>query len=125
MTDGFQPADGRPSRDGGFLGLVVDGSLANGIDVRLDPGTAIEKVKVGTFVTIRGTENQFFGVVTDVALGSTDPRLKHGSVDLEDPFISQVLLGTAPVKPSVLAESIKICRSWMASRSPLTPSIRA
>ena len=94
MTDGFQPVDGRASRAGGFLGLVVDGSLANGIDVRLDAATAIENVKVGTFVTIQGSENQFFGVVTDVALGSTDPRLKHGSVDLEDPFISQVLLGT-------------------------------
>ena len=94
MTDGFQPMDGRPGQDGGFLGLVVDGSLSNGIDVRLDQDTSIENVKVGTFVTIRGNENQFFGVVTDVALGSTDPRLKHGSVDLEDPFISQVLLGT-------------------------------
>ena len=94
MTDGFQLTDGQPGRDGGFLGLVVEGSLASGIDVRLDPGTAIENIKVGTFVTIRGNENQFFGVVTDVALGSTDPRLKHVSVDLEDPFISQTLLGT-------------------------------
>ena len=94
MTDGFQPTNGRPSSDGGFLGLVVEGSLANGIDVRLDADTAIENIKVGTFVTIRGNENQFFGVVTDVALGSTDPRLKHVSVDLEDPFICQTLLGT-------------------------------
>ena len=94
MTDGFQPTNGQASRDGGFLGVVVDGSLANGIDVRLDPGTSIESVKVGTFVTIRGSEHQFFGVVTDVALGSTDPRLKHLSIDLEDPFISQALLGT-------------------------------
>jgi DNA helicase HerA-like ATPase len=94
MTDGFQPTDGQVSRDGGFLGLVVDGSLTNGIDVRLDPGTSIESVKVGTFVTIQGSGHQFFGVVTDVALGSTDPRLKHGSVDLGNPFISQALSGT-------------------------------
>ena len=94
MTDGFQPTDGQPSRDGVFLGLVVDGSLANGIDVRLDPGTSNESVKVGTFVTIRGSKHQFFGVVTDVALGSTDPRLKHLPIDLDDPFVSQALLGT-------------------------------
>ena len=94
MTDGFQATDGQASRDGGFLGLVVDGSLANGIDVRLDPDTSIESVKVGTFVTIRGSDHQFFGVVTDVALGSTDQRLKHGSIDLGNPFISQALLGT-------------------------------
>ncbi len=94
MTDGFQSVNGQSGRDGGLLGLVVDGSLANGIEVRLDSSTSVEKVKVGTFVTIRGGEHQFFGVVTDVALGSTDPRLKQLSVDVEDPFISQALLGT-------------------------------
>ena len=94
MTDGFQSVNGQSVRDGGLLGLVVDGSLANGIEVRLDAGTSVEKVKVGTFVTIRGGEHQFFGVVTDVALGSTDPRLKQLSVDVEDPFISQAFLGT-------------------------------
>ena len=94
MIDGFHSADGQAAREGGFLGLVVDGSLANGIEVRLDSGTSVEKVKVGTFVTIQGAEHQFFGVVTDVALGNTDPRLKQVSVDVEDPFVSQALLGT-------------------------------
>ena len=94
MIDGFHSADGQVAREGGFLGLVVDGSLANGIEVRLDSGTSVEKVKVGTFVTIQGAEHQFFGVVTDVALGNTDPRLKQVSVAVEDPFVSQALLGT-------------------------------
>ena len=94
MTDGFNSSDGHTSQDGGFLGRVVDGSLANGIEVRLDTGTSVEKVKVGTFITIRGSEHQFFGVITDVALGNTDPRLKQVSVDVENPFISDALLGT-------------------------------
>ena len=94
MTGGPWSTDGRLGPDEGFLGLVVEGSLAQGIDVRLDPGASVESVKVGAFVTIRGSGHQFFGVVTDVALGSTDPRLKHGSVDLENPFISQALSGT-------------------------------
>ena len=89
-----QSTDGRSSPEGGFLGLVVDGSLANGIEVRLDREASVEDVKVGAFVTIRGSGHQFFGVVTDVSLGSADPRLKHGSVDLADPFISQALSGT-------------------------------
>ena len=83
-----QPTDGRMAPDEGFLGLVVDGSLANGIEVRLDREASVENVKVGAFVTIRGSGHQFFGVVTDVSLGTADPRLKHGSVDLADPFIS-------------------------------------
>ncbi|HEU0022544.1 MAG TPA: ATP-binding protein, partial [Dehalococcoidia bacterium] len=36
----------------------------------------------------------FFGVVTDIALGSSDPRLKHGPPEVEDPFIAQMVSGT-------------------------------
>lgn len=86
--------DGAGSPDGAFLGLVTDGSLANGVEVRLDPGTSTEDVKVGAFVTIQGTQHRFFGVATDVALGSSDSRLKHLLPGLDDPFISQTLLGT-------------------------------
>jgi len=102
MTDGLQ----RPSEDGGTaqvqppgsgdatLGVVVDGSLSQGVEVRLDPDASVEDIKVGTFITIRGAHNNFFGVVTDVALGSTDPRLKHTPPQVDDPFIAQVLAGT-------------------------------
>lgn len=102
MTDGLQ----RQSEDGGTapaqrpgsgdaaLGLVVDGSLSQGVEVRLDPDASVEDIKVGTFITIRGTHNNFFGVVTDVSLGSTDPRLKHTPPQGDAPFIAQVLAGT-------------------------------
>ena len=36
------------------LGMVVAGSLADGVEVRLDPDTSTEDIKVGTFVTIQG-----------------------------------------------------------------------
>ena len=78
----------------GFLGVVVEGSLTQGVEVRLDPGTSVENVKVGTFVTIQGSQYRFFGVATDIALGNSDQRLKHLPLDLGDPFISQALLGT-------------------------------
>ena len=94
MTDGFNLADASPGQNGSFLGLVLDGSLAQGVELRLDAGTSVENVKVGTFVTIQGSEHRFFGVITDISLGSTDPRLKHVPPNLEDPFISQALLGT-------------------------------
>ena len=77
-----------------FLGLVVEGSLSQGVEVRLDPGTSVENIKVGTFVTIQGSQYRFFGVATDIALGNSDARLKHLPLDLGDPFISQALLGT-------------------------------
>jgi DNA helicase HerA-like ATPase len=82
------------AQEGDFLGLVVDGSLTNGLEVRLDPATSVENVKVGTFVTIQGSQHRFFGVATDVALGASDPRLKHSPPQADEAFISQVLLGT-------------------------------
>ncbi|MGH2544351.1 MAG: helicase HerA domain-containing protein, partial [Ardenticatenaceae bacterium] len=78
----------------GRLGMVVAGSLTDGMEVRLDPATSIEDIKVGTFVNIQGQALRFFGVVTDIALGSTDPMLRLTPPDVSNPFIAQVVSGT-------------------------------
>ena len=79
---------------GALLGMVVEGSLTNGLEVRLSASASVERVKVGTFVTIEGAESRFFGVVTDIALGSTDPRLKYTPLPEGDDFITSALQGT-------------------------------
>ena len=76
------------------LGMVIDGSVSNGVEVRLDPGVSVEQIKVGTFVTLQGSDNRFFGVVTDIGLGSTDPRMKYIPLPSDDPFVIQALQGT-------------------------------
>ena len=86
------------SPEGSPLGLVIEGSLTNGVEIRLDPGTSVEEVKAGTFVTIQGSQSRFFGVVTDISLGSTDPRLKHTPPQVDDPFVAQVVEGTVAKK---------------------------
>ena len=98
MTDGGQPGPEDLTQDLAkdlpkdfeerALGLVVGGSLAHGVEVRLDDGgqSSVEDIKVGTFVTIQGSKYRFFGVVTDLALGSSDPRLKHSPPEVADPF---------------------------------------
>ena len=90
MTDGSSPAlpQGKP------LGMVVEGSLTKGVEIRLDPSTSVEDMKVGTFVTVQGERLRFFGVVTEVSLGAADPGLKYTPPDVEDPFIAQVIAGT-------------------------------
>ena len=77
------------------LGMVVEGSLTKGVEIRLDPSTSVEDIKVGTFVTLQGKSTRFFGVVTDITLGAADPRLKYTPPDVQDPFIAQVVSGTA------------------------------
>jgi len=76
------------------LGMVVSGSLTEGMEVRLDGNTSIEKVKVGTFINIQGRDLQFFGVLTDVSLNSTDPSLRLTPPDVSNPFVFDVVSGT-------------------------------
>ena len=94
-------------KPGAQLGLVVDGSLANGVEVRLSRQTSVEDLKVGTFVTIKGDRGNFFGAITEIALDSSDQRLKHTPPDLDDPFIAQAVKGTVAFgKISVLANLV-------------------
>ena len=86
------PAGSTPAR----LGLVVGGSLSQGVEVRLDSHGegSVEDVKVGTFVTIQGRTYRFFGVVTDISLGATDARLRHSPPDVDDPLVAEIVSGT-------------------------------
>ena len=93
MNTNSPPASGAPA--GNRLGMVLSGSLAEGMEVRLDPDTPIEEIKVGAFVNIQGKRSRFFAVVTDVALGSTDPTLKLTPPDVSNPYVAEVVSGTA------------------------------
>ena len=79
------------------LGLLVSGSLAEGLAARLDPGVLIEDVRLGKFVKIIGQKYEYFCLVTDVQLDAAnadvlrDPPGDRGTVDK---FLRQVLNGT-------------------------------
>ena len=98
-TNGF-PFPGSPAGGvlpaGAPLGMVVAGSLTQGVEIRLNPSgeTLVEDVKVGAFVTIQGRKYRFFGVVTDLELNSSDPRLRHTPPDAGNPAVAEALSGT-------------------------------
>ena len=75
------------------LGLVVGGSLSQGVEIRLDPdgNSSVEDLKAGSFVTIHGNKHRFFGVVTDLTLDNADPRIKHNQPPLDNKFINRDL----------------------------------
>ena len=77
------------------LGIVVSGSLARGVEVRLDSAISVEDIAVGRYVTIEGEKRRFFGMITDVTLDASDPRLMTTPPDVSDPFIVEVLCGTS------------------------------
>src|ERR1041385_6056033 len=79
------------------IGLLVAGSVAEGLSARLDPAVAIEDVRLGHFVKIIGQKYEYFCLVTDVQLDSANTdvlRDPPGDPNKIDSFLRQVLSGT-------------------------------
>ncbi|MDA8219671.1 MAG: ATP-binding protein [Dehalococcoidales bacterium] len=77
------------------LGLVVAGSLTDGIEARLDPGVSVEDMAVGRYVVVEGRQRRFFGMVTDVKLATSNPQFAISPPDVSDPFVAEVIDGTS------------------------------
>jgi len=90
---GPRPAEPEPI---GQLGIVVGGSLSEGLVVKLDRSTVIEGLAVGRYVVVRGrTGRRFFSIVTDVQLDALNPLIQKSPPDTSDPFMAHVYAGTA------------------------------
>jgi DNA helicase HerA-like ATPase len=77
------------------LGLVVSGSLSEGLDVRLDSGRSVEDMAVGKYVIIQGQRSRFFAILNDVKLRSTSAEIAWSLPELADDFSREVMAGTA------------------------------
>jgi DNA helicase HerA-like ATPase len=76
------------------LGVIIGGSLSQGLDIKLDRDVAIEGLAVGRYVVARGRRAKFFCMITDVALDSTNPLVTKQPPDVSDPFLAQIYQGT-------------------------------
>jgi DNA helicase HerA-like ATPase len=83
------------SMAGQHLGVVINGSLTHGIEVKLDGAASVEDMAVGRYVTINGLKRRFFGMITDVTLGVVDEQINVTPSDASDPFLKEVLAGTS------------------------------
>jgi uncharacterized protein len=77
------------------LGVVIEGSLTHGIEVKLDSSASVEDMAVGRYVTINGQKRRFFGMITDVTLGVVDDQINVTPADASDPYLAEVLSGTS------------------------------
>ena len=77
------------------LGLVVEGSLVEGLRARLDASASVEDMRVGRFVRIDGDKHDFFCLVTDVQLNATSADVLADPPAPDDGFLRAVLAGTA------------------------------
>ncbi len=83
------------------VGVVVNGSLVAGLEMKLDEWYSVEDIRAGKFVVIEGEKSRFFCMVTDVRLDATNPQVLADPPAEEDDLIRQVL--TARTAPSVAA----------------------
>src|SRR5579884_3584930 len=56
------------------LGVIVRGSLAEGLEMRLAEGKSVEDLRAGEFIVVQGERNAFFALLSDVQLSATHPH---------------------------------------------------
>ena len=76
------------------LGSVIQGSLSHGLEVRLHADVSVEEMRVGKFLVVQGRRSHFFCMLTDVALGTSSPRILANPPTPNDTFLQEVLAGS-------------------------------
>jgi len=76
------------------LGSVIQGSLSQGLEVRLYPDVSVEEMRVGKFLIVRGRRSHFFCMLTDVALGTSSARILANPPEPDNLFLQEVLAGS-------------------------------
>lgn len=96
------------SRSNHHLGIITQGSLSGGLEMRLDAEHSVEDLRVGRFVVVEGKRSRFFSMLTDVTLSAANQSILLNP-PAEDDFILSVLsggstFGTVKVQPMLMME---------------------
>lgn len=57
------------------IGTLLDGSLSEGLRVKLKPGLKVEDAQVGTYVILKGEKFEYFSIITDIVLGGVSDEI--------------------------------------------------
>ncbi len=110
MTSNLPTADpsSAPSSLRSPIGYVIGGSLKEHLTIRLT--VPVQQVQEGSFVVIESGEWLFYGLVTDLQLGATDPRFadEQSEARLPAPLAQQLhgqtLFTNLQVLPALMLE---------------------
>lgn len=93
-----------------LLGTIISGSLTEGFVMRIASSATIEEIKTGKFVSIHGTNYQFFSLITDLTLHVTNqdivlfPPQKHETL-LKKSLEQHDMYATATLKPMLMVNN--------------------
>jgi DNA helicase HerA-like ATPase len=96
------------------IGYIVGGGLREGFRIRLT--VPADEVQEGSFVVCDSGRIRYYGLVTDLQLGSTDPRFADERTDRLQPAVAQALLG------KTLFTTLAMYPTLMMDRGPDEPS---
>ncbi|EKQ70162.1 putative ATPase [Leptolyngbyaceae cyanobacterium JSC-12] len=91
------------------LGSVIQGSLSQGLEVRLHADVSVEDMRVGKFLVVRGRRSRFFCMLTDVTLGTSSPRILVNPPEPDNTFLQEVLAGSSTFGTVNLTPMLMIC----------------
>ena len=77
------------------IGIVVRGSLADGLEMKLCDGRSVEDVRAGRFVVVEGERFRYFSMITNVSLAVSNPQVLLNPPGPEDVLHRRVLEGTS------------------------------
>lgn len=103
------------------LGSVIQGSLSEGLEVRLHPDISVEDMRVGKFLVVQGNRSRFFCLLTDVSLGTASPRILANPPSAEDSFMREVLAGSSTYGTIELAPMLMFTPTEGTKKTPLQP----
>ncbi|MDR3614569.1 MAG: ATP-binding protein [Candidatus Obscuribacterales bacterium] len=97
-----------PKKHSKHLGIITQGSLSAGLEMRLDVNQSVEDLRVGRFVVVEGKNHRFFSMLTDVSLNATNSSILSNPPQADD-FLLEVLAGTSTfgtvkVQPMLMLE---------------------
>lgn len=98
------------------LGSVIQGSLSQGLEVRLHPDVLVEDMRVGKFLVVQGVRSHFFCMLTDVALGTASPRIQANPPAPSNTFMQEVLAGSGTYGTVNLTPMLMLTPTETASR---------
>ena len=92
------------------VGIIVRGSLAQGLEMKLAEGCSVEDMRAGRFVVIRGEQYHYFSMITNVSLSAANPQILVNPPRPEDELHRKVLTGTGTfgiieLRPMLMLES--------------------
>ncbi|MEC4895134.1 MAG: ATP-binding protein [Oscillatoria sp. PMC 1051.18] len=76
------------------LGFVIEGSLSQGLQIRLHENVSVEDMRVGKFLVVEGRRSRFFCLITDVELGTSNLRILANPPNPEDDLLQEILAGS-------------------------------